>query len=136
MSCPSLLSFLSPANVQELPGAFGSARFEQTHNAGGRKCKTSVNPLAWSCRRITAVNLQVLRINGVPYEIRTRVTAVKEKRPVVIQRNLAAWIALYRSWVFNERARFGRYGLSLVLASGVLAQSVPSLFGYKILFQH
>jgi hypothetical protein len=26
---------------------------------------------------------------------RTRVAAVKEKRPIVIQRNLAAWIALY-----------------------------------------
>ena len=31
---------------------------------------------------------------GVPYGSRTRVAAVKEKRPVVIQRNLAAWIAL------------------------------------------
>jgi hypothetical protein len=28
---------------------------------------------------------------------RTRVAAVKEKRPIVIQRNLAAWIALYRT---------------------------------------
>ena len=33
---------------------------------------------------------------GVPYGSRTRVAAVKEKRPVVIQGNLAAWIALYR----------------------------------------
>ena len=33
---------------------------------------------------------------GVPYGNRTRVTAVKEKGPIVIQRNLAAWIALYR----------------------------------------
>ena len=33
---------------------------------------------------------------GVPYGSRTRVAAVKEKRPIVIQRNLAAWIALYR----------------------------------------
>ena len=40
------------------------------------------------------------------------VTAVKEKRPFVIQRNLAAWIALYRTsrthgnayWTFNGRA--------------------------------
>ncbi len=32
---------------------------------------------------------------GVPYGSRTRVAAVKEKRPIVIQRNLAAWIALY-----------------------------------------
>ena len=34
---------------------------------------------------------------GVPYGSRTRVAAVKEKRPLVIQRNLAAWIALYRT---------------------------------------
>jgi hypothetical protein len=33
---------------------------------------------------------------GVPYENRTRVAAVKEKRPGVIKRNLAAGIALYR----------------------------------------
>jgi hypothetical protein len=33
---------------------------------------------------------------GVPYGSRTRVAAVKEKGPVVIQWNLAAWIALYR----------------------------------------
>ena len=36
------------------------------------------------------------RIFGVPYGSRTRVAAVKEKGPIVIQRNLAAWIALYR----------------------------------------
>ena len=49
---------------------------------------------------------------GVPYGSRTRVAAVKEKRPIVIQRNLAAWIALYRTsrtqgnayWTFNGRA--------------------------------
>ena len=40
--------------------------------------------------------LQTLKVFGVPYGSRTRVAAVKEKRPV-IQRNLAAWIALYRS---------------------------------------
>ncbi len=34
---------------------------------------------------------------GVPYGSRTRVAAVKGKRPVVIRRNLAAWIALYRT---------------------------------------
>jgi hypothetical protein len=34
---------------------------------------------------------------GVPYGCRTRVAAVKEKRPIVIQRNFAAWIALYRT---------------------------------------
>jgi len=33
---------------------------------------------------------------GVPYGSRTRVAAVKERRPIVIQGNLAAWIALYR----------------------------------------
>ena len=34
---------------------------------------------------------------GVPYGSRTRVAAVKEKGPIVIQGNLAAWIALYRT---------------------------------------
>jgi hypothetical protein len=34
---------------------------------------------------------------GVPYGSRTRVAAVKEKGPIVIQWNLAAWIALYRT---------------------------------------
>jgi hypothetical protein len=34
---------------------------------------------------------------GFPYGNRTRVAAVKEKGPIVIQRNLAAWIALYRT---------------------------------------
>jgi len=33
---------------------------------------------------------------GVPYGSRTRGAAVKEKQPNVIQRNLAALIALYR----------------------------------------
>ena len=54
---------------------------------------------------------------GVPYEIRTRVTAVKERRPIVIQRNFAAWIALYRTlrthgnayWTFNGRATSKRW---------------------------
>ncbi len=35
--------------------------------------------------------------NEKSYGSRTRVAAVKEKRPIVIQRNLAAWIALYRT---------------------------------------
>ena len=39
----------------------------------------------------------LLRVSGVPYGSRTRVAAVKEKGPMVIQRNLAAWIALYRT---------------------------------------
>jgi hypothetical protein len=34
---------------------------------------------------------------GVPYESRTRVAAVKEKRITVIQENFATWIALYRT---------------------------------------
>ena len=50
--------------------------------------------------------------SGVPYGNRTRVAAVKEMRPIVIQRNLAAWIALYRTsrtdgnayWTFNGPA--------------------------------
>jgi hypothetical protein len=49
---------------------------------------------------------------GFPYGNRTRVAAVKEKGPIVIQRNLAAWIALYRTsrtqgnanWTFNGPA--------------------------------
>ena len=49
---------------------------------------------------------------GVAYGSRTRVAAVKERRPIVIQWNLAAWIALYRTsrthgtayWTFNGRA--------------------------------
>jgi len=40
--------------------------------------------------------LQTLKVFGVPYGSRTRVAAVKGKRPIVIQGNLAAWIALYR----------------------------------------
>jgi len=38
-----------------------------------------------------------LRVLNVPYGSRTRVAAVKEKRPIVIQQALAAWIALYRT---------------------------------------
>jgi hypothetical protein len=49
---------------------------------------------------------------GVPYGSRTRVAAVKERRPIVIPRNFAAWIALCRTlrthgnayWTFNGRA--------------------------------
>jgi hypothetical protein len=53
---------------------------------------------------------------GVPYGSRTRVATVKEKRPIVILWNFAAWIALYRTlqalgellldvyWTFNGRA--------------------------------
>src|SRR5258705_5639548 len=41
---------------------------------------------------------------GVPYGSRTRVAAVKEKRPIVIQRNLAAGIALYRTYRTHRNA--------------------------------
>ena len=54
----------------------------------------------------------MIEVFGVPYGSRTRVAAVKERRPIVIQWNLAAWIALYRTsrthgnvyWTFNGRA--------------------------------
>jgi hypothetical protein len=58
----------------------------------------------------------VIEYIGVPYEIRTRVAAVEEKQFTVIQRNSAAWIALYRTlrthgnayWTRNGRARCSR----------------------------
>jgi hypothetical protein len=61
---------------------------------------------------------------GVPYGSRTRVAAVKEKRPMVIQWNYAAWIALYRSsrtqgnayWTFNGRVL--ALGIAANFASG------------------
>ncbi len=37
--------------------------------------------------------------SGVPYGSRTRDAAVKEERFTVIQRNCAAWIALYRTGI-------------------------------------
>ena len=40
---------------------------------------------------------QMVESIGVPYGSRTRVAAVKGKRPIVIQRNFAAWIALDRT---------------------------------------
>jgi hypothetical protein len=40
---------------------------------------------------------------GVPYGSRTRVAVVKEKRPMVIHGNLAAWIALYALEGLTER---------------------------------
>ncbi len=36
-------------------------------------------------------------LSTLPYWTGTDVTAVKEKRPIVLQRNSAAWIALYRT---------------------------------------
>jgi len=58
----------------------------------------------YACRTVTrfvrernSVNELGIAEFGVPYGSRTRVAAVKEKRPGVIQANLAAWIALYRN---------------------------------------
>jgi len=50
---------------------------------------------------------------GVPYEIRTRVTAVKEKRFTVIQGNLAAWIAVHRTLQTDGNAYWTLNGLAL-----------------------
>ena len=41
--------------------------------------------------------MEILREFGVPYGSRTRVAAVKEKGPIVIQRDFAARIARYRT---------------------------------------
>jgi hypothetical protein len=79
-------------------GVFTTRRTLTGVSAGGFNINAVINlntyspngPGAWkSCSRAEAL--------GVPYEIRTRVTAVKEKRPIVIQRNSAASIALYRT---------------------------------------
>ena len=56
---------------------------------------------------------------GVPYGSRTRVAAVKEKRPIVIQCNLAAWIALYRTSRTHGNAYWTLNGLSLGFFSAV-----------------
>ena len=58
--------------------------------------------------RDTEKNFQI----GVPYGSRTRVAAVKEKRPMVIQRNLAAWIALYRTSRTHGNAYWTLSGLA------------------------
>lgn len=50
--------------------------------------------LHWLNVSETFKNAEVI---AVPYGSRTRVNAVKEKGPIVIQRNLTAWIALYRT---------------------------------------
>jgi hypothetical protein len=49
--------------------------------------------------------------SGVPYGIRTRVAAVKEKGTVVIQLNLAAWIAIYRNLRAHGNAHWTLSGL-------------------------
>jgi len=49
---------------------------------------------------------------GVPYGSRTRVAAVKEKRITVIQRNFAAWIALYRTLQTHGHCYWTLNGLS------------------------
>jgi hypothetical protein len=48
-------------------------------------------------REISTPISKMLKNVGVPYGSRTRVAAVKEKGPIVIQRNFAAWVALYRT---------------------------------------
>jgi hypothetical protein len=60
----------------------------------GESFRTSYDLLSF---RLLAGNFERRFKFGVPYGSRTRVAAVKEKRPIVIQRNLAAWIALYRT---------------------------------------
>ncbi|MGH9956767.1 MAG: tetratricopeptide repeat protein [Pyrinomonadaceae bacterium] len=65
----------------------------------------------WTNRIVTFARIRIGKA-GVPYGSRTRVAAVKEKRPIVIQWNFAAWIALYCTlrthgnpyWTFNGRA--------------------------------
>ena len=52
---------------------------------------------------------------GVPYGSRTRVAAVKEKRPIVIQPNLAAWIALYRTLQTHRHCHWTLNGLAFSL---------------------
>jgi hypothetical protein len=75
---------------------------------------------------------------GVPYEIRTRVTAVKEAQFTVIQRNSAAWMALYRTlrthrhcyWTFIGRAKCYSRGAENLVEQQDLCQdsaSSPSL---------
>ncbi len=55
---------------------------------------------------------------GVPYESRTRVAAVKEKRFTVIQGNLAAWIALYRTLQTHEYCYWTLNGLAWRTSKG------------------
>ena len=55
------------------------------------------NALEFATDRSWELITRSFRSCGVPYGSRTRVAAVKEKRPLVIQRNFAAWIALYRT---------------------------------------
>jgi hypothetical protein len=72
----------------------------------GESFRTSYNLLSF---QLLARNFEWRIKFGVPYGSRTRVAAVKEKGPIVIQWNLAAWIALYRTsrthgnayWTFN-----------------------------------
>ncbi len=82
----------------------------------------------------------MIESNGVPYGNRTRVAAVKEKRITVIQGNLAAWIALYRTsrtqgnayWTFNGRA-LAMQGERLLSVTGrrTLSPVQPALPGLK-----
>jgi uncharacterized membrane protein len=51
---------------------------------------------------------------GVPYGSRTRVAAVKEKRPIVIQWNFAGWIALHRTLKTRVNAYWTLSGLAFL----------------------
>jgi hypothetical protein len=89
---------LSPAFLADTVG-----RCRETFVTRGYRTKTFRSYLG--CK--------LLSVFGVPYGNRTRVAAVKEKRPNVIQRKLAAWIALYGTlqtheycyWTLNGRAK-------------------------------
>src|SRR5437867_1858931 len=67
----------------------------------------------------------MLRNVGVPYGSRTRVAAVKEKRPIVIQWNFAAWIALYRTLRTQENAYWTLSGLALYVVVDFLRLLLP-----------
>jgi hypothetical protein len=66
---------------------------ENDKGADSRQLRTSINAELTKLRTMQISKFP--RKFGVPYGSRTRVAAVKEKRPIVIQRNFAAWIALY-----------------------------------------
>jgi hypothetical protein len=70
---------------------------------------------------------------GVPYGSRTRIAAVKGNRLfIVIQRNFAAWIALYRTWRTHGNAYWTFNGPAFAMQG----DRVPSVFratDFKIL---
>ena len=81
--------------VLAVSGVTGFFRNSVTEAARSRENKTLGT--TFNTRLIPSRRLQNAQVFGVPYGSRTRVAAVKEKRPIVIQRNFAAWIALYRT---------------------------------------